>query len=573
MKTYLYLIFIIFSFYVYTNEIDWTMNYSEFQTELQSFNIKSKADYIQFFMTEGKDLGFPSTRQIPQIYSDEWKDWNDLFGTVQDNSPSVSSKNSKTSFITYKVFISLMKADGIDNHENYQVWYEENQDIFNVPRHPEEVYPEFKDWKVLQEASPQPHLQNEPHQAMQRPVQQPITGSKLNKQKKRTTKKIQKKRQRQYLSYTELQTQVQKLGITIFIEYEKRYKEIPGAPARPDRIYPKEWKDWPTFLGTIPQRKRHYPSYTELQIQVQALSITTRKEYEKRYKEIPNAPSRPDHIYTEEWKGWHPFLGTNPQRKKHYPSYTELQIQVQALGITTRKKYGKRYNEIPNAPSRPDQIYTKEWKGWYPFLGTRHQRKRKRKRKQQYLSYTELQIQVQALGITSSDEYLNRYKEIPKAPSHPDQIYTKEWKGWYPFLGTRHQRKRQKYPSYTELQIQVQALSITTRTEYEKRYKEIPGAPSNPNQIYTKEWKGWPPFLGTGPQRQRPYLSYIELQIQVQKLGIVNRKQYRSRYKEIPGAPADPVKKYPKEWKNWPTFLQKKDKKCMEQFRLEKIEH
>ena len=437
MKTYLYLIFIIFSFYVYTNEIDWTMNYSEFQTELQSFNIKSKSDYIQFFMTEGKDLGFPSTRQIPQIYSDEWKDWNDLFGTVQDDSPSVSSKNSETSFITYKVFISLMKADGIDNHENYQVWYEENQDIFNVPRHPEEVYPEFKDWKVLQETSPQPHLQNEPDQAIQRSVQQPITGRKLNKRKKRTTKKIQKKRQRQYLSYTDLQIQVQALGITTRTEYEKRYKEIPGAPSRPDQIYVKEWKGWYSFFGTRHHRKRQYLSYTDLQIQVQALGITTFIEYEKMYHKIPGAPARPDRVYKKKWKGWPAFLGTGPQRQRQYLSYTDLQIQVQALGITSAIEYQRNYHKILGAPSHPNQTYT-EWENWYAFLGTRHHRKRP------HLSYTDLQKKVQALGITNSREYKIRYKEILGAPSHPERTYT-EWENWLTFLQKKDKKCMEQF--------------------------------------------------------------------------------------------------------------------------------
>ena len=369
MKTYLYLIFIIFSFYVYTDEIDWTMSYSEFQTELQSFNITSKADYIQFLTFEGKDLGFPSTRQIPQIYSGEWKNWDDLFGTAQNDTPNVSSKESKTSFIKYKVFISLMKADGIDNHENYQVWYEENQDIFNVPRHPEEVYPEFKDWKVLQETSPQPKPQNKPHQAMQRPVQKPITGTKLNKRKKRTIKPPQKKQQRQYPSYTELQIQVQALGIVSRKEYKKRYKEIPGAPSNPNQIYIKEWKNWYAFLGTLPhqKRQRQYLSYTELQKKVQALSIASAIEYQRRYKEILGAPSHPHQIYTE-WENWYAFLGTSPQQKQQYLPYQELQKKVQALGITSFRKYQRNYNKIPGAPSHPDRIYT-EWEGWTAFLG------------------------------------------------------------------------------------------------------------------------------------------------------------------------------------------------------------
>ena len=457
-------------------------------------------------------MGFPSTRQIPQIYSNEWKDWDDLFGIVQSDTSNVSLKDSKTSFIQYEVFNSLIKADGIDNHENYQLWYEENRDIFNVPKHPEEVYPELKDWKVLQETSPQPQPkpqpkpqpQNKPHQAMQRPVQQPITGRKLNKRKKRTTKP--------------------------------------------------------------PHQKRIYPSYTDLQIQVQKLGIASRIEYETRYDEIPDAPSAPHRTY-KEWKGWYPFLGTrhHRKRKRQYLSYTDLQIQVQKLGITSSDEYLSRYNEIPGAPSTPYRQY-KEWKNWYVFLGTSPQQKQKRK--QQYLPYKKLKTQVQALNITSAIEYQRRYTEIPGAPSHPHQIYT-EWENWYAFLGTSPQKKQQYLP-YQKLQKKVQALGIKTSSEYQSRYKEIPGAPSHPHKIYT-EWKGWSPFLGISPQQKRKqqYLPYKKLKTQVQALGITTRTEYEKRYKEIPDAPSHPDRTYT-EWENWPTFL---GKICMEQFRLEKNEH
>ena len=587
MKSYVYLIFIIFSFCIDANEMDAPPSYHEFKTTIQNLNISSEAEYVQFFITEGRELGFPSLKQIPKIYADEWKGWDDLFKNANKDSQDSSRipvKESGSRWLTYNSFITLMRTEGIDNSEDYRNWYLENRDFFNVPEYPEEVYPKFKNWgRELQEAKTQPEQKPSPKkdsqvgplteqtQSVQKPSPKkdsqvgPLTEQTQSVQKPSPKKKVrtinkkpvsadnQKKRVRpsrpvkKYLSYTELKKRVQDLGITSFSEYRRRYKEIVDAPANPDQIYKKEWESWPAFLG---KQKQQYLSYTELQKKVQDLGIKSRLEYLSRYKEIDGAPSDPAQKYKKEWEGWLAFLGKSSHRQhrqRSYLSYTELQKKVQDLGITSFSEYRRRYKEIVDAPANPDQIYKKEWESWPAFLG---------KKKRQYLSYTELQKKVQALGIKSRLEYLSRYKEIVDAPANPNQKYKKEWEGWLAFLG-KSSRHNRPYLSYTELQKKVQDLGITSFSEYRRRYKEIVDAPANPDQKYKKEWEGWLAFLGKSSRHNRPYLSYTELQKKVQDLGITSFSEYRRRYKEIDGAPSSPDKKYKKEWEGWLAFLGK----------------
>ena len=67
-------------------------------------------------------------------------------------------------------------------------------------------------------------------------------------------------------------------------------KKFQGHLQTPNQMYKEEWLGWSAFLG-IP--KRQYLSYTELQKQVQALGIKSAAEYKRRYKEISEAPSKP----------------------------------------------------------------------------------------------------------------------------------------------------------------------------------------------------------------------------------------------------------------------------------------
>ena len=54
-------------------------------------------------------------------------------------------------------------------------------------------------------------------------------------------------------------------------------------------------------------------------------------------------------------------------------------------------------------------------------------------------------------------------------------------------------KKIKLYPTYEELKRAVAGKNIKTSTEYQKRYKEDPRLPSNPNIFYKDQ--GWIGFF------------------------------------------------------------------------------
>ena len=56
--------------------------------------------------------------------------------------------------------------------------------------------------------------------------------------------------------------------------------------------------------------------------------------------------------------------------------------------------------------------------------------------------------------------------------------------------------RKKFYPTLAEAQRAVKVLAITSVTNYQDRYREDPRLPSGPHNVYNSEWKSWPAFLG-----------------------------------------------------------------------------
>ncbi len=69
--------------------------------------------------------------------------------------------------------------------------------------------------------------------------------------------------------------------------------------------------------------------------------------------------------------------------------------------------------------------------GWYEFLGN--------ERPDFYPTYAEAQAAAQALGFKSQLDYAKRYREDPRLPSSPTEVYADAgWMGWYDFRGNEN---------------------------------------------------------------------------------------------------------------------------------------
>ena len=351
-----------------------------------------------------------------------------------------------------------------------------------------------------------------------------------------------------YPTLAEAKTATALLGINSYLEYIRRYKEDLQLPRDPKEIYFEEWptkNGWKYFLGTVV--KDFYPTLIEAKEATALLAVSTRNEYRQRYKDDPKLPSSPYKVYFEEWpikNGWACFLGK--ERKEPYPTLLEAKKATLILKITSRTEYKKRYKEDPKLTSNPNRTYPDEWphkNGWSLFFGL--------KLRDIYLTFSEAKIATATLNITSRTEYRKRYKEDPKLPSNPNQLYSDDWpieNGWCLFLG---KVLKDLYPTLTEAKKAIISLGITSRTEYRKRYKQDPRLPSTPDTFYSKEWpssKGWSLYLIEASYTF--YSTLDEAKSAVIVLGITSSKEYKERYKEDPRLPSSPNIFYSNDWSN-----------------------
>jgi hypothetical protein len=353
------------------------------------------------------------------------------------------------------------------------------------------------------------------------------------------------KKNKFYPTFYEAKKAVKNLGITSITKYFKLYKRDPCLPYNPQRIYAEEWPDkggWALFFGR--ELRCFYPTFTEAQKAAKRLGITSSTEYSKCYKKDSRLPACPHRIYAEEWPakgGWAFFLGREFQLC--YPTLAEAQQGVVKLGISSVKEYLKRYKEDPRLPSDPKRIYAEELPtkgGWTFYLG--------KKLRFIYPTFAEAQQAVKRLGITSPTEYKKRYKEDPHLPCYPKGIYSGEWptqNEWLVFLG---EASRSIYPTLAEAKKAVKSLSITSSIEYLKRYKEDPLLPCYPKKMYTEEWpieNGWDIFLD---KKKDYYFSLADAKHAVIELGIRSIAEYNQRYKEDPRLPCNVIRHYSDDW-------------------------
>lgn len=237
-----------------------------------------------------------------------------------------------------------------------------------------------------------------------------------------------------------------------------------------------------------------YPTWEEAAEATHGLNIRSSTEYKHRYKVDPRLPRHPETSYSTVWKqngGWYGFLGG--EIKNFYPTWKEALIAARRLHIESVTEYKQRYKEDPRLPSSPGRVYEDVWKkngGWPGFL--------RKKVFDPYPTWNEATKATQELGISSQGEYKQRYKEDPRLPSNPNNMYNDVWKqnGGFPgFFG----KETKKF--YTTWEEAAQAARRIARSsyEYKQNYKEDPRLPSRPSDLYKNVWKqngGWSGFLG-----------------------------------------------------------------------------
>jgi hypothetical protein len=92
-------------------------------------------------------------------------------------------------------------------------------------------------------------------------------------------------------------------------------------------------------------------------------------------------------------------------------------------------------------------------------------------------------------------------------------VYKDDWKNLGDWLGTGTIAAREKvYRPFYEAREFVHSLELKNQSEwnsYCKSGKKPADIPSNPNQVYKKEWKSYPDWLGTGTVASRDLRNHM----------------------------------------------------------------
>jgi len=281
-------------------------------------------------------------------------------------------------------------------------------------------------------------------------------------------------------------------------------------------------------------RKEPYLTWQEASSAAIALGIKTQREYWEtgKWKRDTRLIATPNKHY-EDFPGWTQFLG-----QEHYLSLEEASQAAKKLGIQSAGEYKKNYDLDPKLPSNPNTFYP-AFISWGVFLGTG---RKLRMAKNCYTTWQEAGKAARTLGITSREEYGEKYKSDPKLPSRPEKVY-RDFPGIDEFLG---RAKKEFYSTWQEASQASIRLGISSTTEYKKRCSEDPKLPTNPHLFYA-DYPGSLKFFSK-KERTKPYKTCAAAAKAAQSLGIKGQNDYNKRYKEnlkLPSAPHQYYKDFP----------------------------
>jgi len=121
-----------------------------------------------------------------------------------------------------------------------------------------------------------------------------------------------------------------------------------------------------------------------------------------------------------------------------------MQKNYKKLKILSAKEYFIKYNNkiVPSIiPYSPNHYYKNKWISWPDFLGSNLQNEKRRN----YLNFFDAKKFVKKLNLKSLSEWqmYSKTKRPLNIPGHPDNIYKKQWKGWYDFSGQEEVMKKE----------------------------------------------------------------------------------------------------------------------------------
>jgi len=389
-------------------------------------------------------------------------------------------------------------------------------------------------------------------------------------------------RKKEYRSFESARKFAQKLGLKNREQWQaycKSGNNPDDIPASAGSIYKKDFKGWGDFLGTgnVKPGDIQSRSFKKSREFARSLKLKGWKEWVEYCKSgnKPNGiPSHPNRTYKNKgWINWGDWLGSGTIASKDmkgevFLSFEKARKFVRELKLkntTAWNEYRKSGNKPDNIPSTPNMVYKNDgWIDWPDWLGNGNLSNKGRI----YLTYEECQKFVQKNSITSQIEWEKFGKSGKRhlnVPSHPERVFSKQWKGWPNFLGVdRIANQNRKFKSYKDTRAFAISLNLKTQSAWKKywRINKIPkDIPVAPDILYKKQgtWISWGDFLGTGTiaKQNKEYLPIKEAKLVYQKLfkeynikNLSDWQRFAPKHKELLeklNIPADVLIVYSKE--------------------------
>lgn len=231
---------------------------------------------------------------------------------------------------------------------------------------------------------------------------------------------------------------------------------------------------------------KKFLSYEDAKKAVRAVGITTKREYDKKYKLISGLPSTMHlrNVYPE-FDGFKSFLSG---KKSKYATLDELKDFMQKNGIENISQYRLKYNaSIKKLPYNPVKYYKVDASEIFSNIGKFDSFK-----KQTYGTLKQLMEFIKENSISSLTEYWSKYKESKvKFPYYPVYYYGKSSEELF------SHEENESYMPLCELKKYVASKGIydmDSLIDYTMKNSD-PAIPEDIESEYPDDFDGWENFF------------------------------------------------------------------------------
>ena len=250
---------------------------------------------------------------------------------------------------------------------------------------------------------------------------------------------------------------------------------------------------------------------------VRDLNINSVTEWRKWIKvnKDKKIPYNPDSFYKNSgWVNYKHFFGSNSLKRKKFITYNDARNLLKTYKLNNYKEFSKwvSKNMDKNIPSRPEQIYLKDWISWGDFLSSG----KISNSKKIFKSYNDCVLFLKEIELSGHNSFIEWFSLIKPIdiPSNPHIIYKEKWVSWGEFLSTGNIcNSKKEFIDYKMCRDIVIKNNIKTVNDFCKWIDRPENIPSKPNIIYKNNgWISWSDFLGRNiishKKMGEKYLSY-----------------------------------------------------------------